>query len=80
MTDKEKTEVVVTEYDDFRKIVCEQIKQQHGNLKTDKDVEKFIDNGGGEGVIKSAFNENKKDFAEGKYVYSTASAVAMNLD
>lgn len=72
--------VVVTNYEEFRKIVCEMIKKQHPYIKSDEEVEKFIEQGGGEGTIKAMYNENKEDFAEGRYVYSQAAAAAMNLN
>ncbi len=77
--DNEKNwEVVVTNYKDYRKIVCACIKRENSYVKTDEDVENFID--GEEGIIRASFNMNKKDFAEGKYVLSIASVTATNLD
>ena len=77
--DNEKNyDVVVTNYKDFRKIVCACIKRDNPYIKTDEEVEKFID--GEEGIIRAKYNLNKKDYAEGKYVLNDASATAMNLD
>lgn len=76
---KENWNVVVTNCQDFKKIVVAFIKYCNPNVKTDKDVEKFIERGGGEGIIKAIYSENKKYFVEGKYVYSKAGAAEMNL-
>ena len=78
LSNKKNWEVVVTNYNDYRKIVCAYIKAGNPHLKTDEDVEKFIN--GEEGMIRASYNLNKKDFAQGKYVVSVASATAMNLD
>lgn len=43
-------------------------------------MEKFIERGGGEGIIKAIYSENKKHFVEGKYVYSKAGVAEMNLE
>lgn len=46
---KVEADLVVTNYKDFRKLVCEYIKQKYPAIvKTDEDVEEFIDNGGAE--------------------------------
>ncbi|MCH5295375.1 MAG: hypothetical protein J1F14_05690 [Treponema sp.] len=45
---------------------------------TDADVEELIKEGGGEGIAQAMYSENKKNFAEGRYVYSKAGAAAMN--
>lgn len=46
---KVEADLVVTSYKDFRKLVCEYIKQTYPAIvKTDEDVEEFIDNGGAE--------------------------------
>ena len=80
LEDKKNWDVVVTNYQDFKKIVVAFIKYCNPNVKTDKDVETFIERGGGEGIIKATYSENKKYFAEGKYVYSQASVAEMNLE
>lgn len=50
---KVEADLVVTSYKDFRKLVCEYIKQKYPAIvKTDEDVEEFIDNGGGEVSLK----------------------------
>lgn len=33
---------------------------------------------GGEGIAQAMYSEGKRDFAEGRYVYNDAAAVAMN--
>ena len=80
LDDEKNDNVVVTNYQDFRKIVCAFIKEMHYYIKTDEDVEKYIKEGGGDGIIRVMYNENKENFAQGKYVYSKAGACAMNLD
>lgn len=76
--DERNDSVVVTNYQDFRKIMCAYIKAMRPKGTTDADVEKLIDEGGGEGIAQAMFFENKKNFAEGRYVYSKAAAAAMN--
>lgn len=50
---KVEADLVVTNYKDSRKLVCEYIKQKYPAIvKTDEDVEEFIDNGGGEVSLK----------------------------
>lgn len=78
LDDERRWTVKVTDYKDFRKIMCAFIKRMRPKGTTDTDVEKLIDEGGGEGIAQAMFFENKKDFAEGRYVYSTAAAAAMN--
>ena len=80
LDDKRNWTVKVTNYQDFRKIVCAFIKDKNPRLKTDEDIEKYIKEGGGEGIVQAMYSENKKNFAEGRYVYSKAAAAAMNLD
>lgn len=80
LSSEENWNVVVTNYQDFKKIVVAFIKYCNPNLKTDKDVETFIERGGGEGIIKATYTENKKYFAEGKYVYGQAAVAEMNLE
>lgn len=76
--DERNDSVVVTNYQDFRKIMCAYIKDMRPKGTTDADVEELIDKGGGEGIAQAMYFENKKNFAEGRYVYSKAAA--MNLD
>ena len=71
-------DVVITNYEDYRKVVVACIKQQNPHVKTNEDVEKFID--GEEGMIEASYNLNKEYFAKGKYVISVAAATVMNLD
>lgn len=78
LDDKRNDTVVVTNYKDYRKIVCAFIKRMRPKGTTDADVEKLIIEGGGEGMMQATFFENKKDFAEGRYVYGTAAADAMS--
>ena len=80
LSDKKNWTVKVTNYQDFRKIVGAFIRKMNPRLKTDEDIEKYIKEGGGEGIVQAMYFENKKDFAEGRYVYSQAAAAAMNLD
>ena len=84
LDDERNWTVVVTNYEDFKEIVYAFIRQTHPrlNLKTDKDVDNYVknDSSGGEGMIGAMYNERKKDFKEGKYVYSSASCAAMNVD
>lgn len=80
LDDERNDNVVITNYRDFRKIVCAFIREMNPRLKTDEDVEKYIKEGGGDGIVQAMYSENKKDFAEGRYVYSQAAAAAMNLD
>lgn len=79
LSDKKNWTVAVNNYKDFRKIVCAYIRAMNPRLKTDEDVEKYIAESD-EGIVQAMYSENKKDFAEGRYVYSTAAAAAMNLD
>ena len=79
LDDERNWTVKVTNYQDFHKIVCAFI-DKNPRLKTDDDIEKYIKEGGGEGIVQAMYSENKKDFAEGRYVYSQAAAAAMNLD
>ena len=76
--DERNDSVVVTNYQDFRKIVCACIKAMRPKGTTDADVEELIKKGGGEGIAQAMYSENKKNFAEGRYVYSKAAATAMN--
>lgn len=78
LDDERRWTVKVTDYKDFRKIMCAYIKAMRPKGTTDADVEKLIDKGGGEGIAQATFFENKKDFAEGRYVYGTAAADAMS--
>ena len=84
LDDERNWTVVVTNYEDFKKIVYAFIRQTHPrlNLKTDKDVDNYVknDSSGGEGMIGAMYSERKKYFKEGKYVYSSASCAAMNVD
>nr|DAE33882.1 MAG TPA: SynN [Caudoviricetes sp.] len=75
--DEKNWTVKITDYKDFRTIVKAKIRYMHPDL-TDKDMEECIEKGGGYGIMDAIFNENKKDFAEGRYVYSQAGAAAMN--
>ena len=77
LDDEKNDNVVVTDYQDFRKIVCAFIKRMRPKGITDSDVEKLIVEGGGEGIMQADFFDNKKNFAEGRYVYSKAAASAM---
>ncbi|MBQ9630072.1 MAG: hypothetical protein IJR49_00590, partial [Treponema sp.] len=72
----ENDRVVVTDYIEFRKIVCAYIKRMRPKGTTDTDVEKLIEEGGSESIIRAKFNRNKKDYAEGRYVFYDACAVA----
>lgn len=78
--EKDKWNIVVTNYKDFRKIVCEYIKQGNTWMTTDEAVEEFIKRGGGEGIIRSKYHEGMNDFAKGLYVSNDAAACAMNLE
>ena len=78
LSDKRNWTVKVTNYQDFRKIMCAYIKRMRPKGTTDADVEELIKEGGGEGIAQAIYSENKKDFAEGRYVYSQAGAAAMN--
>lgn len=78
LDDEKNDTVVVTDYKDFRKIVCAFIRAMNPRLKTDEDIEKYIDESD-EGIVQAMYFENQKNFAEGRYVYSKAAA-AMNLD
>ena len=78
LSNEKNYDVVITNYEDYRKIVIACIKEQNPYLKTDKDVEKFIN--GEEGIIEASYNLNKAYFSKGKYVLSVATATAMNLD
>jgi len=80
LNDERNDIVVVTNYQDFRKIVCAFIKEQHFYVKTEEDVEKYIKKGGGDDIIRVTYDRYKNDFAKGKYVYCQAAAAAMNLD
>ena len=75
---KENWTVVVTDYSEFRKIVCAFIKTMRPKGITDVQVEELIEKGGGEGIIRAKFLKNQKDYAEGRYVFSDACAVADN--
>lgn len=77
---KDKWNIVVTNYEDFRKIVCEYIKQGNTWMKTDEQLEEFIKEGGGEGIICAKYHAGIKDFAKGLYVSNDAAACAMNLE
>ena len=72
--------LVITKYEDFRKLVCEYIKERNPHLKTQEEIENFIDTGGGDGIIESMYERNKHFFAKGLYVHSKADATAMNLE
>ena len=84
LNSKENWNVVVTNYQDFKKIVYAFVRYMHPSLKlkTDEDAEKYIQNDsvGGEDMIKATYAENKKYFAEGKYVYSQACSVVGEID
>nr|DAE33884.1 MAG TPA: hypothetical protein [Caudoviricetes sp.] len=84
LDDERNANVAVTSYEDFRKIVYAFIKRMNPglNLKTDKDVDSYVKNDsfGGEGMIGSIYNERKKEFKEGRYVYDSAACAAMNVD
>ena len=71
--------LVVKTYAEFRKVVCECIKEQNTYLKSQEEVENFIETGGGEGIIEAMYNENKHFFEKGLYVQSKASAAAFNV-
>ena len=79
LDDERNDNVVITNYQDFRKIVCAFIREMNPRLKTDEDIEKYIAESD-EGIVQAMYSKNKKDFAEGRYVYSQAAAAAMNLD
>ncbi len=79
LDDKANWTVSITNYADFRKIVCAFIRSRNPRLKTDEDVEKYIADSD-EGIVQAMYCKNKKNFAEGRYVYSKAAAAAMNLD
>lgn len=72
--------LVVTSYEEFRKLVCEYVKKRNTYLKTQEEIEKFIDTGGGDGIIEAMYDENKQYFAKGLYVHSKADAAAMNVE
>lgn len=76
---KKNAYLVVKTYAEFREIVCEYIKEQNTYLKSQEEVENFIETGGGEGIIEATYNENKHYFAKGLYVQSQASAAAFNV-
>ena len=78
LDDKRNWTVKVTNYQDFRKIVCACIKRMRPKGTTDADVEELIKEGGGEGMAQAIYSKGKKDFAEGRYVYNDAAAAAMN--
>ena len=78
LDDKRNWTVKVTNYQDFRKIMCAYIKSMRPKGTTDADVEELIKEGGGEGIAQAMYSEGKKNFAEGRYVYSKAAAAAMN--
>lgn len=78
LDDEKNDNVVVTDYQDFRKIVCACIKAMRPKGTTDADVEELFKKGGGEGIAQAMYSEGKRDFAEGRYVYNDAAAVAMN--
>ena len=77
--DERNDSVVVTNYQDFRKIMCAYIKYAYPK-STDTDVEELIKKGGGEGIAQAIYAKNKKNFAEGRYVYSKTAAAAMNYE
>ncbi len=79
LSSKENWTVKITDYKDFLKIVKAYIIYMNENI-TEKNVDKRILEAGGEGIIRAAFNENKKNFANGKYVFSVASSVAGNYE
>ena len=78
LDNKENWNAVVTDYQEFRKIVCAYIKRMRPKGTTDSDVEKLIEEGGSDSIIRAKFNRNKMDYAEGRYVFSDACAVADN--
>ena len=78
LDDKRNWTVKVTNYQDFRKIVCACIKRMRPKGTTDAYVEGLIKEGGGEGIAQAIYSKGKKDFAEGRYVYNDAAAAAMN--
>ena len=78
LDDKRNWTVKVTNYQDFRKIVCACIKRMRPKGTTDAYVEELIKEGGGEGIAQAIYSKGKKDFAEGRYVYNDAAAAAMN--
>lgn len=84
LDDERNANVVVENYNDFKKIVYAFIKRanQSLDLKTDKDVENYVKNDsfGGEGMIGAIYSERKNDFKQGKYVYSSAACASMNVD
>ena len=77
---EKKWKIVVTKYEDFRKIVCAYIKRMRPEGATDADVEELIKKGGGEGIMQAIYSEGTKDFATGLYVCNDAAAAAMNYE
>ncbi len=63
LDDEKNWTVAVTDYQDFRKIVCAFINRMRPKGTTDEKVEKLIEDGGGETIMQAEFNKNKKDFA-----------------
>ncbi len=76
---KENWNVVVTNYQDFYRIVCEYIKYMRPEVNTTKEAEKYIEENNGKELILAKYHMGKKDFAEGKYVHSDACTVASNI-
>ena len=76
--DERNDSVIVTNYQDFRKIMCACIKRMRPKGTTDAYVEELIKEGGGEGIAQAIYSKGKKDFAEGRYVYNDTAAAAMN--
>ena len=76
LNDERRWSVVVTNYQDFYKIVCEYVKRKRPEVNTTKEAEKYIEENNGEELILATYHQGKKDFAEGKYVCNDASAVA----
>ena len=76
LNDERRWSVVVTNYQDFYKIVCEYIKYMRPEVNTTEEAEKYIKENNGKELILAKYHMGKKDFAEGKYVCNDASAVA----
>ncbi len=54
LSDKKNWTVAVTNYEDFRKIVCAYIRKMNPRLKTDEDIEKYIAESD-EGIVQAMY-------------------------
>ena len=60
LNDERRWSVVVTNYQDFYKIVCEYVKRKRPEVNTTKEAEKYIEENNGKELILATYHQGKK--------------------